>query len=71
MTSNNKTQEAVLKTVIFFDLFNYPLTNWEIWQYLKLEISLGVLESAITDLVLVGSLEQYDGFIFTWKIRDN
>lgn len=64
MMNNNKTQEAVLKTVIFFDLFSYPLTNWEIWQYLKLEISLGVLESAVTDLVLAGSLEQKDGFYF-------
>ncbi len=64
MMNNNKTQEAVLKTVIFFDLFNYPLTNWEIWQYLKLEISLGVLEQAVSDLVLAGSLEQYDGFYF-------
>jgi len=64
MMNNNKIQEAVLKTVIFFDLFNYPLTNWEIWQYLKLEISLGVLEQAVLDLVLAGSLEQYDGFYF-------
>jgi len=31
---NNKIKEAVLKTIVFFDLFNYPLTNWEIWQYL-------------------------------------
>ena len=64
MMNNNNIQESILKTVIFFDLFNYPLTNWEIWQYLKIEISLGVLEQAVSDLVLAGSLEQYDGFYF-------
>lgn len=64
MTNNNTTQAAILKTVIFFDLFNYPLTNWEIWQYLNLEIDLGALESKIEELVLSKTLEQKDGFYF-------
>jgi hypothetical protein len=62
--NNNTTQAAILKTVIFFDLFNYPLTNWEIWQYLNLEIDLGALESKIEELVLSKTLEQKDGFYF-------
>jgi hypothetical protein len=61
---NNKNQEAVLKTIIFFDLFSYPLTNWEIWQYLNLEISLSNLEKEVADLVLNNSLEEKDGFYF-------
>lgn len=64
MMNNNTTQAAILKTVIFFDLFNYPLTNWEIWQYLNLEIDLGALESKIEELVLSKTLEQKDGFYF-------
>lgn len=64
MMSNNKTQVAILKTIIFFDLFNYPLTNWEIWQYLNLEISLADLEKEIENLFTSGVLEEKDGFYF-------
>lgn len=62
--NNEKIQEAILRTIIFFDLFNYPLTNWEIWQYLNLEINLGLSEKAVEDLVASGKLEQKDGFYF-------
>lgn len=64
MMSNNKIQESILKTVIFFDLFSYPLTKWEIWQYLRLEISLGLLEDNVENLVLTGVIKQKDGFYF-------
>jgi len=64
MMNNDKIQAAILRTIIFFDLFNYPLTNWEIWQYLNLEINLVLSEKAVADLVLVGTLSQKDGFYF-------
>lgn len=64
MMNNDKTQEAVLKTVIFFDLFNYPLTSWEIWQYLSLKINLGVLKEVVDALVSNNKLNQQDGFYF-------
>lgn len=64
MMNNDKIQEAILKTVIFFDLFNYPLTNWEIWQYLNLEINLGLSEKSVEDLVIAGKLKQKDSFYF-------
>lgn len=60
----NKTQEAILRTVIFFDLFNYPLTNWELWQYLSLEINLGLVEVETDKLVADNILQQQDGFYF-------
>lgn len=64
MMNNNKTQVAILKTIIFFDLFNYPLTNWEVWQYLNLEIGLASLESEIEGLLSQGIIEEKDGFYF-------
>jgi hypothetical protein len=64
MMNNDKIKEAILKTIIFFDLFNYPLTNWEIWQYLNLEINLGLSEKAVEDLINAGKIEQKDGFYF-------
>jgi len=27
-------EKKIIKTIIYFDLFNYPLTDWEIWQWL-------------------------------------
>lgn len=27
-------EKKILKTVIYFDLFNYPMTDWEIWKWL-------------------------------------
>lgn len=61
---NNKIREAVLKTVVFFDLFSYPMTGWEIWQYLHLEIDLDLLENVIEDMAASGALGQKDGFYF-------
>lgn len=61
---NNKIREAVLKTVVFFDLFSYPMTGWEIWQYLHLEINLDLLEKIIENMVASGTLSQKDGLYF-------
>ncbi len=69
MMNNNKIQEAILKTIIFFDLFNYPLTKWEIWQYLKIEINLDFLEKNIEELIANQSLKQKKGFYFL-PLRD-
>lgn len=37
---NHNLEEAVLKTIVWFDIFSYPLTAYEIWQYLPIKISL-------------------------------
>ncbi len=34
---NKGLEEAIYKTMIFFDLFSYPLTAYEVWQYLPLK----------------------------------
>ena len=45
-------QEAVIRAIVFFDLFNYPLTRWEIWQNLMLEVELIDLEKIICVLFI-------------------
>ena len=68
MNQINLTPElraAIIKTIVFFDLFNYPLTRWEIWQNLSIKVDLFVLESALDELMATEKiLESYNGFYF-------
>ncbi|MEI6836108.1 MAG: hypothetical protein WCK59_04720 [Candidatus Falkowbacteria bacterium] len=57
-------REAVMETLVFFDLFNYPLTHWEIWQNLKFESNLNILEDIINELVVEKNIYQKEGFCF-------
>ena len=57
-------REAVMKVIIFFDLFSYPLTRWEIWQNLKLETDLGTLENVVNELDFENIISQKEGFYF-------
>lgn len=31
---NHDMQKAIIQTLAFFDIFDYPLTSWETWKYL-------------------------------------
>ena len=53
MTEINKTKEikeAIYKTIVFFDIFSYPLTAFELWQYVSAKCGLAELESILVDL---------------------
>jgi len=62
--TNTELQEAVIKVVVFFDLFNYPLTRWEIWQNLILEVDLVDLEKTISEMTENNIIFQKEGFCF-------
>ena len=58
-------RSAIIKTIVFFDLFNYPLTRWEIWQNLPIKIELIELEKALDELITQEkTIELYNGFYF-------
>lgn len=55
-------KEAIVRAIVFFDLFDYPLSPYEIWQYLDQKA--GLLE--IKDILNEGirGVESQDGFYF-------
>jgi hypothetical protein len=54
--------QAIIKTVTYFDIFDYPLSVFEIWQYLPETASLNEVTKALETNTL--SLEKKDGFVF-------
>jgi len=53
MTEESKTQtikEAIYKTIVFFDIFDYPLTAFEIWQYLDVKCEINDLEESLSSI---------------------
>ncbi len=64
--TTNKTQEikeAIIKTVAFFDLFDFPLTVMEIWKFLEVKCDLEEVIK-ILDQLLITDLENRNGYYF-------
>lgn len=56
----------ILQTIIYYDIFNFPLTSFEIWKYLIAEKSfaLGEVVEKLDSEELKGKIEGYRGFYF-------
>ena len=62
-------ERAILRTVAYFDLFNYPLTSWEVWKWGMGAVvephSLRAVEQLLaTSATLHANLDAKAGFIF-------
>lgn len=57
-------QKTIIKMIVFFDLFDYPLTTWEIWQYFDKKINLVLLINLLSEITI---LSKKDGFFFLNK----
>jgi len=61
---NPALEKAVFKTLAYFDIFNYPLTAWEVYRYLyikDLNKEVGFLE---TKNILDNNFQNKEGFYF-------
>lgn len=53
---------AAIRAVLFFDLFDYPLTAYEIWRYLEIPSSLSQIVSLLDEGI--SGIEHRSGFYF-------
>ncbi|MCD4704631.1 hypothetical protein K8R66_00985 [bacterium] len=62
----NSLEKAILKTVIYYDIFDYPLTGFEIWKWLyDYQVTLDEVVKALENSFdLKRYLETKDGFYF-------
>jgi len=60
-----QVKEAIVRAIAFFDLFDYPLTAWEIWRYIGLKCKLtDVFESLAEVADAFSPLQEKNGFYF-------
>jgi len=59
---------AVLSTLAYFDIFDYPMTAWEAWKYLyKMKAEYVEVIGTLDDCVRMGILKPKTVFIFCQK----
>ena len=63
--TNNDLRKAILRAIAFFDLFEYPLTIYEIWHNLnKLTALREVKETLDQEMISKTTINQKNGFYF-------
>lgn len=60
----SELSEAIIKIVVFFDLFSYPLTAYEAWRYLGIAAEFEEVPPELKKLVTDKHLEERQGFYF-------
>jgi len=61
---NLEKYKLVLRPLIFLDLFSFPPTSWELWQYLDKKIDILEVENYLKVLIERNILEKLQGFYF-------
>lgn len=65
-------QKAIMRVIVFFDMFDYPLTEFEIWKYLSLKIDFNMICDVVSDDNFRDryGVENFQGFYFLCGRRD-
>lgn len=74
MSDRSPLQEAILRTIVYYDVFDYPLTVGEIWRWLyrraneQLTASEGEVQAACDALAQTGVIEhERDWYVLTGR----
>jgi hypothetical protein len=59
-TELSTVQEAIIKTLLYYDIFNYPLTGSEIFRFCQLKETQDEVDIALHELVQEGHLFKFD-----------
>jgi len=66
-----KLKEAIFQTVAFFDMFDYPLTIFEIWQYLRFKCDIADVQKILdsrqdlrTEPSAIDKIDEKNGLYF-------
>ncbi len=59
--TEKQMKEAITGVIVFFDLFDYPLSDFEIWKFLDKKIDFLVLKNELFNL---SEIESKEGFFF-------
>jgi len=59
--TETQIKEAIIRVIVFFDLFDYPLSAYEIWEYLDKVIALNLIIEIIPE---INNISQTNGFYF-------
>jgi hypothetical protein len=59
----NQCNREILKALLYFDIFNYPLTENEIYQNLAIDCEIEKFTACLNSLIEQGILRRIDGFI--------
>ncbi len=57
-------RKAVLEAIAFFDMFDFPLTAFEVWKYLSIQCNLSDIQAILFSDQLNQIIEQKNGFYF-------
>ncbi len=62
---------AIIKTIVFFDIFDYPLTAYEIYNYLAFKTKFKEVIDILPLLIEIGIIEEKDGFYYLNSKEDH
>ncbi len=66
--NNYNIEEAIVGAIAFFDMFDYPLTDFEVWKFVNIKCNLSDIREALKELSSeaseLNSIQNKNGFYF-------
>ena len=61
---SNDLKRAIIKVIAFFDIFDFPLTNFEVWKYASVQCELAEVQAILLGDELNGIVDNKNGMYF-------